>query len=147
MPSILLSKDLYIPNVTGMVVFIWIFALLLDLPNYLGWGDHNFDIRNFTCCYDYSANFAYTRGFLVVFGFVIPVGLLNYSYIRVYLLARKSSNKLAFHRDGSPAEKRRRNRIDATDRRLLKTVGIIWIVFMIMWTPYAICVILDLGDF
>ena len=134
-------------SVTGMVAFIWIFALLLDLPNYLGWGDHTFDFRNFTCCYNYSANFAYTRGFLFVFGFVVPVGLLNYSYIRVCILARKSANKLAArHRDRAPSWTQRHRVWDATDTRLLQTVGAIWIVFMIMWIPYATCVVFDLGD-
>ncbi|XP_072048327.1 melatonin receptor type 1B-B-like [Amphiura filiformis] len=139
-PKVFTSK-----TVAGMIAFIWIFALLLDLPNYLGWGDHDFDIRNYTCCYTYSANFGYTRGFLLVFGFILPVGLLNYSYIRIYLLARKSSKKMAAHQENISTSPTRSN-IEASDRRLLLTIGVIWLVFMIMWSPYAISVIFDLGD-
>ncbi len=125
-------------SIPGMIAFIWIFALLLDLPNYLGWGDHIFDKRNFTCTYDYSANFGYTRGYLVVFGFVTPVSMLNLSYIGIYLFARKASRNLSQH---SPSS----SKIEAADKRLLQTIGIIWIVFMIMWLPYATTVIFDLG--
>ena len=137
------SKIFTSRSVVGMVIFIWSFALLLDLPNYLGWGDHIFEARNFTCCYDYSANFAYTRGFLVTLGFIVPTCILNYSYIRIYLFAHNSTKQIAKHSERTPLP---RHNIDDADKRLLQTIAIIWMVFMIMWMPYAISVLFNFGN-
>ena len=128
-----------------MVLGIWCIAFLIDLPNFLGWGDHIFDTRNYLCNYNYSHNFSYTRGFLLPLGFILPLSILCFSYVRIYLTARRSERQLRKY-DTSQLTNQRRYKLKSSDKRLLKTVAIICTMFVVMWSPYAIAVIFDLGD-
>ena len=121
-----------------MIVGLWVVAFLADLPNFLGWGDHFFDTRNFLCNYNYSHNFTYTRGYLLLLAFITPLGILCYSYLRIYQVARKSSKRVL-------KKDRKLGRIRAADTRLLKTIALICVTFLIMWTPYSVTVLFHLG--
>ncbi|XP_072018180.1 melatonin receptor type 1A-like [Amphiura filiformis] len=128
-------------TVPFMVIGLWLIAFLIDLPNYLGWGDHIFDTRNFFCTYDYAYNFSYTRGYVTVLGFVVPVCILCYSYFRIFVVFRGSNRRIRKHVT-NPSSQNQENQ----DKRLLKTVGMICIVFMVMWAPYFITVIFGLDS-
>ncbi len=120
-----------------IVSSLWVWCFLLDLPNFLGWGKHAFDTKAYYCAYDYTDNYGYTL-YLISFGFSTPMILVSYCYVRIFLFAKKSKQRLKnlTKSDG-------RSQIKTTDLRLLKSIGSIWIMFMLMWTPYATIVIFD----
>ncbi|XP_072018926.1 melatonin receptor type 1B-A-like [Amphiura filiformis] len=130
-------------TVPFMVIGLWFIAFLIDLPNYLGWGDHIFDTRNFLCTYDYAHNFFYTRGYVTVLAFAMPVCILCFTYFRIFMVFRGSNRRMQQYAT-NPLSNQNQEKLKAADKRLLKTVGIICIVFMLMWTPYFITVIFDL---
>ena len=131
-----------------MIVGLWVLAFLTDLPNLLGWGDHIFDTRNFLCNYNYSHNFTYTRGYLLVLGFIMPLTILCYSYFRIYQVAQRSNQRVSKRHgnDLSPNQNRKGGRIQAADKRLLKTIALIFAALLIMWThiPSQLFFILDI---
>ncbi|XP_072046737.1 melatonin receptor type 1A-like [Amphiura filiformis] len=125
-----------------MVIGLWLIAFLLDLPNYLGWGDHIFDTRQLLCNYDYSYNLSYTRYHLIALGVIVPVCVLCYSYFRIFMTFRSSSRRMRQHATNPSSSQKEKPQ--TADRRVLKTVAIICIVFLVMWTPYSIIVVFDL---
>ncbi len=120
-----------------IVSSVWVWCFLLDLPNYLGWGNHTFDTKGYYCAYDYTDNYSYTL-FLVSCGFIAPMVLVSYCYVRIFFFAKKSKERLK-----RLTKSDRRSQIKTIDLRLLKSIGSIWIMFMLMWTPYSIIVIFD----
>ena len=126
-------------TVPFIIASLWIFCFVLDLPNFIGWGRHAFDTKALYCAYDYTANYGYTL-YLITLGFCLPMTLVSYCYLRIFLFARRSKRRL---RNLSKADRHVHSHIKTTDIRLLKSIGSIWIMFMMMWTPYAIIVMFD----
>ena len=126
-------------TVPFIVASLWIFCFIVDLPNFIGWGRHAFDTRAFYCAYDYTANYGYTL-YAILLGFFFPMTLVSYCYLRIFMFARRSKQRL---KDLTKADRHTQNQIKTTDMRLLKSIGSIWIMFMTMWTPYATIVLFD----
>lgn len=128
-----------------MVAGLWVLAFTVDMPIFLGWGEHIFDNRSNVCVYDYSHSIGYTI-YVVILAFVAPLSTLCYSYLRIYKYARESSHQMRALADNRFA-KQRYNGINSVDRRLLQTVALICVAFVVMWSLYSIVVIFDLGEY
>ena len=128
-----------VKTVPFIVALLWIYCFLLDLPNFTGWGRHAFDTKALYCAYDYTANFGYTL-YLIILGFCVPMFLVSFCYLRILLFAKRSKRRL---KDLAKTDQHAHSHIKTTDMRLLKSVGSIWIMFMMMWTPYTTIVLFD----
>ena len=132
-------------TITFIVASLWGYCVMLDLPNFLGWGQHAFDPRAYYCAYDYTANYGYTA-YLIVLGFWLPMCLVSFCYLRILLFARRSKKRLKDLSANCDGYKNGKNsRIRTTDLRLLKSLASIWVMFMLMWTPYASIVLFDVS--
>ncbi|XP_038052427.1 melatonin receptor type 1B-B-like [Patiria miniata] len=136
----------------------WTLCFLIDLPNLVGWGAHAFDARIMMCTYDYTESYTYTLYF-IGWGFGFPLVVTSYSYLRIIYVVKQAERNARKANDvqtvskavsgttrpaGTSKESQKRvPRIGNTDIRLLRSVFTIWIVFLVMWSPYAITV---LGD-
>jgi hypothetical protein len=97
-----LYKKIFSINKTYIVSFLcWIGALVLDLPNLLGWGNHTFDLKTASCVWNRTARFSHTIFFSTVAVF-IPCTLILLCYMKVFhyiykhranSMARRSSNQ------------------------------------------------------
>ena len=118
-----------------IIIALWMIAIMLDFPNFVGLNDHIYNTHIFFCRIENhdSYDISYT-GDLFVFGFIIPVSILCYSYLRIYLITRASSRRIRKHLNTRTSA----NLVDTRDRRLLKTVAIICMTFLILWTPFFI---------
>ncbi|XP_072040796.1 melatonin receptor type 1B-like [Amphiura filiformis] len=121
-----------------IVASLWGLCFILDLPNVLGWGRHVFDTKALYCAYDYTTNYGYTL-YLITFGFSIPMFIGSYCYVRIFFFFKRSKERL---KNLSKSD-RHHSRIKTTDMRLLKSIGTIWALFMLMWSPYTTIVIFD----
>ena len=132
-----------------IIAGIWIYCFFVDLPNFLGWGEHVFNSRARLCLFDYTVSYSYTL-YLVCLAIAIPMFLVSFCYVRILLFAWKSKQRLRkFANTDSvtcPRIPGGRNRIRTTDVRLLRSVASTWVAFIIMWTPFVIVVLLDPGD-
>ena len=120
----------------------WCLCFSIDLPTYLKWSNHEFNTKVNFCTWDYTGNHGYSL-YVISLGFYVPMCLTSYSYVRIFLFSRKTKRRL---KNILPSDVCPRSRIRTTDMRLLKSVGSIWIMFMLMWSPFATVVIFDSGS-
>ncbi|XP_072029375.1 melatonin receptor type 1B-B-like [Amphiura filiformis] len=127
-------------TVIFMIAGLWTTCFLIDLPNLLGWGDHGFDPKIMLCTYDYTKAYSYTF-FFIVTGFGIPLAAITFSYTNILKFAMATKRELRNITNKDDDKKTRV--IDSSDLRLLKSILTILVVFLIMWSPYAIIVVFD----
>ena len=80
--------------------------------------------------------------YLVFCCFVTPMTLVSFCYIRIILFARRSKQRLKKFCNSDDSQL---TRIKTTDLRMLRSIAIAWLVFIIMWTPFCIITIFDPG--
>ena len=79
---------------------LWILAWLLDIPNYLNWGDHSYDMKTMACSYDRLASYSYTAFFITVF-VAFPLATVSYCNVNIYLKVKNSKMKVAANAQSS----------------------------------------------
>ena len=76
-------------NSIAMCLGLWFGAFLLDIPNFLDWGDHTFDLKTMACSYDRTASYSYTVFFISLF-VTLPLVSVCFCSLRIYQTVRKS---------------------------------------------------------
>ena len=122
------------------ITAIWLCAFLVDLPNFkfIGWAGHSFDRDTLACCWDRitaekTGKFTW---FLVAVASLLPNFVLFYCYVRIYLLVRKSR-----FQTGSASTSV--SRIKPAEKRVLKVVIAVIVVFNLMWAPFMTTTLLS----
>jgi hypothetical protein len=59
---------------------------MIDLPNFLGWGGHYFDLKTLSCLWDRLASRSYSI-FFPTFCILLPCCLIAFFYIRIFSFA------------------------------------------------------------
>ena len=118
-----------------IVMCIWLYAFLVDLPNFefVGWGDHGYTPETQSCTFNFTA--AIKSGylwFLITFAWIIALGKMCFSYFRLFLFVRRHSLG------------RTQKRIKASDKELLKVLALILTFFLGMWTPFMLFSVLNI---
>ncbi|XP_070572064.1 melatonin receptor type 1B-B-like [Ptychodera flava] len=116
--------------------------MLMDLPNFLGWGGHVYDHKTMVCTYERTASYSYTLFFLTLSVF-LPLSVVCFCYLKVYLLVRTQRHRIASLQVQFGADE---YHVKRKDIQLLKTFFAIFIVFFICWGPYAVIVLVDFED-
>ncbi|KAL4240588.1 hypothetical protein ACF0H5_001380 [Mactra antiquata] len=130
------------PICITLCVICWITAFLFEFPNFVGWGGHYFDQKNHQCIWDRTASFSYT---LFVSGGLIggPLILMGVCFILVFYKIWSSKRDLYIFDKDDPLRMRR---IWKESLRTSRTLVIIFIAFVICWTPYAVVIAFDNSD-
>ncbi len=141
-------NKIYTPRTIPFIVAgIWIIGALIDMPTYLGFGDHVFHERIYSCFFD-PLHPEY-KLFFVIVGILSPVALTVYCYARIVALVYKSSRRLK-QQTGKYSTKKnhdsRNSNIRSADVRLLKTVAAMAVLAVIIYTPFAITLLVDRGQ-
>ncbi|XP_076172561.1 pinopsin isoform X3 [Ptiloglossa arizonensis] len=121
-------KTLSIRKTLLLGSFVWVYALCLSVPPFLGWGSYGPEAGNVSCSVSWEVHDPATRsdsyiGFLFAFGLVIPVSVISISYASILLTLRKVRK-----RAGS------RGRLEA---KITKMVALMIAAFLLAWSPYA----------
>ncbi|CAH1238713.1 MTNR1A [Branchiostoma lanceolatum] len=77
-----------------MAISLWVWCTLLDLPNFIGWGGHHYDRKTMICSYNHLADYSYTL-FLILTGLGLPMSVVIFCYICLYLHVQQSRKNLA----------------------------------------------------
>ena len=122
-----------------ILVCLWVIAAAIALPYFkvFGWGIYGYFPKGRICTCIFNVSYFYAW-YLIGLELILPMMIIPYCYIRIYLLVRKSRRRLNRH----SAVVSGRNWQDC-DMRILKMVVTIWAVFMIMWSPYTANVLFD----
>ncbi|XP_071491133.1 melatonin receptor type 1B-B-like [Diadema antillarum] len=126
-----------------LLILLWGTCFLIDMPNLVGWGAHSFDPKLMLCTYNYTTSYSYTF-FFIATGFGIPLSALIFCYSRIFIYARRSTKEIdSLKKSDMSASATKQESIRNSDLRLLRSVLTIVIVFLIMWSPYAVIVVFD----
>jgi len=66
-------------------------GIMIDLPNFLGWGNHYFDLDSLNCLWDRLASRSYVYFFVIV-SICIPVLLICMFYFKIYKKVREMNS-------------------------------------------------------
>ncbi|KAI8498017.1 melatonin receptor [Branchiostoma belcheri] len=77
-----------------MVLCLWLYGGVVDLPLHFGWGRHGYDLKTMGCTYDRTHTYGYTL-YLIVMIVILPLLTVAYSYTNVYMFVRNSRKRLA----------------------------------------------------
>ena len=111
---------------------IWIITVILVIPAWTGPGDIHYHIVSRICLFDWFANIPYTV-MLGIIAFGVPLCLIAYSYIRIYLLYRASRSRVSAHNSTESATKLR-------DLKLALHLFLTFCAFAVCWSPYLVLV-------
>ena len=87
-------------NSIFICIFLWFGAFLLDLPNFLNWGDHTYDMKTMACSYDRLASYSYTVFFIMMF-VTMPLFTVLFCNVNIYITVIKSKMRVSSHLSGS----------------------------------------------
>ncbi len=100
---IIMFRDIYTwRNTIYICIVLWFGALLLDIPNFVDWGGHTFDMKTMACSYDRLASYSYTVFFISMF-VVIPLLIVLYCNLNIYITVVKSKMRVSSHSTGYDA--------------------------------------------
>ncbi len=90
-------RDIYTwRNTIYICIALWMWALCLDIPNFVDWGGHTFDMKTMACSYDRLASYSYTVFFVSMF-VVIPLLTVLYCNLNIYMTVKKSKRRMCSH--------------------------------------------------
>ncbi|KAG9354965.1 hypothetical protein JZ751_001678, partial [Albula glossodonta] len=126
------------------IALVWIYSLAWSLAPLVGWSSYIPEGLMTSCTWDYvtstSANKSYTL-MLCCFVFFIPLGIISYCYLFMFLSVRSTSRdleKLGTHIRKSTLIQQQSIR---NEWKLAKIAFVVIIVYVLSWSPYA-CVTL-----
>lgn len=138
-----LYKRIFTKKKTLLIcIGLWFIAFLIELPNLTGWGGHTFDLKTLGCSFDRLFSLGYTI-FLSITALYIPLTLILYCYVKIYLYVRRSRRQINKSMAGKK-DKSKRGRND--EIRLARTFFIVFMSFLICWTPYDLTLFFDRDD-
>ena len=94
-------SKIYTPVSVGiMLVAIWAAGILILLPTLFGWGGHYYDPVLMFCIPSNTASMSYTY-FFVFTGWICPLIVIVYSFARIIMTVRTSSQNLKKDKKGA----------------------------------------------
>ncbi|XP_052463641.1 melanopsin-B isoform X1 [Carassius gibelio] len=127
-----------------IILLVWIYSLSWSLAPLMGWSSYIPEGLMTSCTWDYvtstPANKSYTL-MLCCFVFFIPLGIISYCYLFMFLAIRDASRdleKLSSHVRKTALIQQQSIK---TEWKLAKIAFVVIIVFVLSWSPYA-CVTL-----
>lgn len=123
-------------------VMCWIAAFLCEFPNFIGWGGHYFDQEANQCIWDRTSSLSYTL--FVAIG-LIGFPLLTMTICFILIFRRIWNTKKALY-DIDEGKDGRMGKVMVESFRAAKTIFVIFVVFVICWTPYAVVIAIDVEN-
>nr|XP_043867676.1 opsin 4xa isoform X3 [Solea senegalensis] len=126
------------------IAVVWLYSLAWSLAPLLGWSSYIPEGLMTSCTWDYvtstPSNKSYTL-MLCCFVFFIPLGIISYCYLCMFLAIRHTSRDV--EKLGSQVRKSTliQQQSIKTEWKLAKIAFVVIIVFVLSWSPYA-CVTL-----
>ncbi|XP_058446173.1 vertebrate ancient opsin-like [Malaya genurostris] len=114
------------------VFFIWCYSFALTSPPLFGWGAYVNEAANISCSVNWESQTTNATTyiiFLFVFGLVVPLAVIIYSYTNIIIVMRRNSARVG--------------RINRAEARVTWMVAVMVIAFMIAWTPYAVFALIE----
>lgn len=123
-------------------VIPWIVCMLLEMPNYIGWGGHGFDHKAMMCIYG-RTTYSYTLFFVLVV-ILPPLLVVCFCYIRIFLYVLRIRKELDKFKKKPTSMERMKNPLSASEILLARSLFIVFATFLVCWGPYASLTLIDI---
>nr|UAY98667.1 opn4x2 [Lutjanus erythropterus] len=129
---------------TLAILMVWLYSLAWSLAPLVGWSSYIPEGLMTSCTWDYVtftlANRSYTM-MLCCFVFFIPLGIIFYCYLLMFLAIRKTGREV--ERLGTQVRKSTliQQKSIRSEWKLAKIAFVVIVVYVLSWSPYA-CVTL-----
>ncbi|XP_019956652.1 opsin 4xb isoform X1 [Paralichthys olivaceus] len=126
------------------ILMVWLYSLAWSLAPLVGWSSYIPEGLMTSCTWDYVtytlANRSYTM-MLCCFVFFIPLGIIFYCYLLMFLAIRKTGREV--ERLGTQVRKSTliQQKSIKSEWKLAKIAFVVIVVYVLSWSPYA-CVTL-----
>ncbi|XP_060927738.1 opsin 4xb [Limanda limanda] len=126
------------------ILMVWLYSLAWSLAPLVGWSSYIPEGLMTSCTWDYVtytlANRSYTM-MLCCFVFFIPLGIIFYCYLFMFLAIRKTGREV--ERLGTQVRKSTliQQKTIKSEWKLAKIAFVVIVVYVLSWSPYA-CVTL-----
>ncbi|XP_068995113.1 opsin 4xb [Embiotoca jacksoni] len=125
---------------TLAILMVWLYSLAWSLAPLIGWSSYIPEGLMTSCTWDYvtytMANRSYTM-MLCCFVFFIPLGIISYCYLLMFLSIRKTSREV--ERLGTQVRKSTliQHKSIRSEWKLAKIAFVVIVVYALSWSPYA----------
>ena len=120
-----------------VVVWVWLQAFVTALTPILGWNSYEYIPGRTQCSVKVPRNNKLSELtnclFIIVCGFVIPLGIMSFSYLKIFQTVKIHTKRVRSHSFGSKEQSAFLN-----ERRITITLFIILAVFLACWTPFSV---------
>ena len=131
-----------------LCILIWVVSCSLEMGNFLGWGDHYFDIKNHSCIWNRTKSLSYTY-FVSLALIMCPLLFMTYCNIRIFMTILASKNRIKHHHNRMMVQSEVRHiRYQSWKEgaKASRSLIIVFIAFAICWLPYTILILIDMKD-
>ena len=112
------------PCTLVVIAFIWIFALIMALTKVVFWDF-------------WSRNKPIYETLIVLLGFVLPILVISYCYIRIYQVVRNQLRKFMEQTKCLHQKTEHATTADTkTDFKAIKTIAVVVLAFFLCWCPF-----------
>lgn len=122
----------------------WLAGVLLDIPNLTGWNSHKFIEEYMMCTYDIRGDLSYVL-FLKIMAVGVPLVVISFSYIGIYIYAHSSSHELKKFAGSSCVKSKVKKKLRQSDAKLLRSIFILVLAYAIFWFPETLLTLVDQG--
>ncbi|KAL9967297.1 hypothetical protein ACROYT_G025495 [Oculina patagonica] len=117
------------------ILGIWFVSVAISLGPMLGWGRNDYNGSTLQCGFGFPRNRLESMYMicLAVFAFLLPIIIMSYAYIRIYLVVRHHTRRLSTSTFG--------NYQDAfikKQQRIILTFFLALLAFIVCWTPFVV---------
>lgn len=82
----------------GFCAIAWVAGVVVDIPNFVGWGGHFFDPKSANCMWNRLASSSYSL-FFPITAIFFPCVCIFICYLRIFLFAFRSKSKVSTGKD------------------------------------------------
>jgi len=122
------------------VAWVWVQALMTALTPILGWNEYEHIPGRTQCSVKVPRNSEVSELtnclFIIICGFVIPLGIMNFSYLKIFRTVKIHTKRVKSHSFSDDQKSAFLN-----ERRITVTLFIILAAFLACWSPFSVLTI------
>ena len=117
------------------ILGIWLFSVAISLGPMLGWGRNDYNASTLQCGFGFPKNRLEILYMicLAVVAFLLPIIIMSYAYIRIYLVVRHHTRRMSSSTFGNNQEA-----FIKKQRTVVLTFFLALIAFIVCWMPFFV---------
>lgn len=119
------------------ILSLWLLSVAVSLGPILGWGRNDYNASTLQCGFGFPKNRIEVlfMVFLAVIAFLLPIIIMSYTYIRIYLVVRHHTRRMSSSAFGNNPDD-----FAKKQQRIVLTFFLALIAFIICWLPFFVLI-------